>query len=192
MLNFNQSTENLELKGEFSLWCHISNESPKKKKDINSTDYEETLSKIATFKDIPSFWNVIQHMKKTSDLENGIEYQLFKKDIKPIWEDEKNIHGGKFTILLTQKYSGIMWEEMIISFCNGSIPYFDEINGVCISIRKNYHIAQFWFKKFDKTLCCSIRNSLKSFFMIPPVVNMKMKTFLKLEKNYNSKFFNYA
>ena len=183
-MNRNEITQPREieqLKGTFSLWCHIFNESSKIKKNIKSSDYEVALTKIGTFNDKKTFWSIYQHLKKPKDCDPGVEFELFKEGIRPVWEDETNIDGGKFTLLLEKDYSSLMWEEIMFAFCGGVIPYFEEFNGVCLSIRKTYDVAQFWFSKFERNKCTLMRNSIKKFFQVPPMVNMKMKTFTKLD-----------
>lgn len=178
-----QPKETESLKEEFSMWCHVFSESSKIKKNINSSDYELALMKIATFKDKETFWNVYQHLKKPRECEAGVEFELFKKDIRPVWEDPENIKGGKFSLLLEKEDSALIWEEIILAFCGGIVPFYQDINGVCLSVRKTYDVIQFWFRNFEQTNATGMRNELKKFFKIPTMVNMKMKTFEKLDQS---------
>ena len=151
----------------FTIFWHFTEhnyEGNKIRKNLKSNDYEESLTKIGSFKNKKDFWKLYQHLKKPKECESGIEYYLFKNNIKPIWEDELNIHGGKFTFLLNKDLSSLIWEEMIISFCGGIIPYFNDINGICIAVRKTYDVAQIWFNNFENINCIQMRNSIKNFF----------------------------
>ncbi|MCQ2820675.1 MAG: eukaryotic translation initiation factor EIF4E family protein [archaeon] len=164
----------------FSLWYHAFSDDNQPKKGQKSSDYEEALKKIFTFSDVKSFWNIYQHLTKPSDLQNGIEYEIFKKDIKPIWEDESNVKGGKFSLLISKDYASLFWEEMALAFCGGVIPFYDSITGICMSSKKTYDVAQIWFDHYDRNVCSEMREELKKFFMIPHQVNLKLKTFLKI------------
>ena len=168
------------LKDSFSMWCHTSNFDNILAKAENYSSYDQKLSQIATFNDKKAFWNVFQHLAKPSDLPAGVEYHIFKKDIKPSWEDEKNINGGKLSFLVNKGYSSLIWEEMVISFIGSVIPDYDLINGICISVKKTYDVAQIWFNSYDREKIHKLRNEIKTFFMIPAMVNMKIKTFQKL------------
>lgn len=180
MINIALPQQQQAFKNSFSFWCHVIEDPTTIKKNQKSSDYEVNLSKIGTFNDIDSFWEVYQHLKKPGDIDCCLEYQLFKEDIKPVWEEEKNKNGGKFSFLLEKNLSSLVWEDMVIAFCGGVIPFYDEINGITISMRKTYDVAQIWFKEFSKEKCNEMRSAFRSFFSIPSMVNIKMKTFTKV------------
>lgn len=46
------------------------------------------------------------HIQPPSDLKQGCDYSLFKKGIKPMWEDEANVRGGRWLINLDRKQRG--------------------------------------------------------------------------------------
>ena len=69
--------------------------------------YENNLKKIGTFGTVENFWRQVtsltkrtllidcisrhyNHMAKPAQLEWDSNYYLFKKGIKPMWEDEAN------------------------------------------------------------------------------------------------------
>jgi hypothetical protein len=49
-------------------------------------------------------------LKEPEILHNGVEFQLFKYNIKPLWEDESNPKGGKISIKLKKENSSLVWE----------------------------------------------------------------------------------
>lgn len=167
-------------KNKFSFWCHLMLDPSTIRKNQKSSDYEVDLTKIGEFNDMNSFWEVYQHIKKPGSVDCCLEYQIFKDEIWPTWEDQHNKQGGKFSFLLEKNMSSLVWEDMLISFCGGVIPFYEEINGITISMRKTYDVAQIWFKEFNKEKCTEMRNAFRGFFSIPSVVNIKMKTFVKV------------
>jgi translation initiation factor 4E len=68
-----------------------------------------------------------------------------------MWEDEGNRNGGKISVKLKKDYTTIIWEEIILALIGGVLPQTakDEINGVVISIRKEFNLLQVWFKTYQ-------------------------------------------
>jgi translation initiation factor 4E len=71
-----------------------------------------------------------------------------------MWEDEGNKNGGKISLKLKKDYTTIIWEEMILAVIGGVLPqvFKDEVNGVVVSIRKEYNVLQIWFKSYTATI----------------------------------------
>jgi translation initiation factor 4E len=150
------------------------------------TQYENSIKKIAEFNNIEDFWKIFQYIKKPEKLNNGIEIQLFKNEIKPLWEDELNKKGGRFSIKLKKELSSFVWEEIILHFIGGNInnKIKDEINGIVISIRKDFCFLQIWFKKYEKNIINDISNYLRDILFIPKEIDLDVKSFTKQYDNY--------
>ena len=84
-----------------------------------------------------------------------------------MWEDNMNKDGGKLSVLLTWKYADIIWEEVAFSFSKGLFPYFDNLNGIVISMRPKFVVLSFWIKTNTKTVVEKIRNSLSGMMQAP-------------------------
>jgi translation initiation factor 4E len=68
-----------------------------------------------------------------------------------MWEDEGNKTGGKISVKLKKDYTTIIWEEIILALIGGVLTpsVKEEINGVVVSIRKEFNILQIWFKTWN-------------------------------------------
>lgn len=75
-----------------------------------------------------------------------------------MWEDDNNKKGGKVSLKLKKDYTTIIWEEAILALIGGVLPTKtkENINGVVVSIRKEYNILQFWFKDYDNSIISEI------------------------------------
>ena len=75
-----------------------------------------------------------------------------------MWEDELNKTGGKISVKLKKDYTTIIWEEIILAMIGEVLPQSvkEEINGVVVSIRKEYNILQVWFKTWDQNVISEI------------------------------------
>lgn len=82
------------LQNEWTLW-YLEN-------DRNKT-WEEMLNEITSFDTVEDFWSLYNHIRFASDLKQGNDYSLFKKNIRPMWEDEANKRGGRWVINLSKQ-----------------------------------------------------------------------------------------
>lgn len=65
--------------------------------------YEAGLSTLATVNTVENFCRLYNWLKKPSKLLLNENLHLFKENILPMWEDENNKKGGKWTICLDPK-----------------------------------------------------------------------------------------
>ena len=155
--------------------------------------YESQVKKIAEFDTIDEFWAIFQHLRKPDSCRPGIEYFMFKEPIKPMWEDENNKNGGRFSIKLKHGYSTIIWEEMIFALIGNIFPkeIRDEINGIVITSKKEFNTLQIWFKTFEEKNVKDLEQAIRDLLVIPNEVSLDTKQFSKVEygnsnKNINS------
>ena len=130
-------------------------------------EFFEKIIKIADVTNITEFWEVFQHIKKPSQCPVGTDYHIFKRGVLPMWEDNMNKDGGKLSVLLTWKYVDIIWEEVAFSFSKGLFPYFDNLNGIVISMRPKFLILSFWLKTRNNNLVEKIRYALATQLQTP-------------------------
>ena len=120
-----------KLENKFSFLYRIDqNNSHQAQKQILAKEkYESQVKKIAEFDTIEDFWGIFQHLRKPDSCRPGIEYFMFKEPVKPLWEDENNKNGGRFSLKLKRGFTTIIWEEMIFTLIGGIFP--KEIKYVC-------------------------------------------------------------
>lgn len=118
----------------------------KKAKDKQLEEFEENLKEIGTISTAEEFWGIYLHMKRPSILSRGCEFFLFKKDIKPMWEDPANHNGGRFVIQFKKTaQNNKIWEDMLIAFI--MLPKEqDHLNGLVLNVRNNEVQISVWNK----------------------------------------------
>ena len=126
-------------------------------------------------------WGIFQHLRKPDSCKPGIEFFMFKEPIKPLWEDENNKNGGRFSIKLKRGYTTIIWEEMIFVLIGGILPkeMKDEINGIVVSSRKDFNTLQIWFKNYDSKIVDDLEQCIRDILVIPSDVILEKKQFNK-------------
>ena len=194
-LNTNIQTPSSEgtktkLENKFSFWYRISEDviqyqTPKQA--LDKKEYEVQVKKIAEFDTVEDFWGIFQHLRKPDSCKPGIEFQMFKEPIKPMWEDENNKNGGRISIKLCKDYTTIIWEEMIFALIGGILPQEmkDEINGIVVTSRKEFNTLQIWFKTYKEDIITDLVQCIRDLLLIPPEVNVEVKQFNKNKNDYN-------
>ena len=187
----NSNELNHPLFTNFTFWFRINETSTLNpyKNSINFIDYENQVKKLSTFSTIEDFWKIFQHLKKPEELNIGIEIDLFKNEIKPVWEEEVNKNGGKIALKLNKNYTSIIWEELIFAFIGGNFPdnIKNEINGILISSKKEFNVLQIWFRDYNFKIIKEIQYFIKNLLQIPKEIKLNAVKFFK-SNNYNNNY----
>lgn len=142
---------NFKLKNTWVLWFHKLNDNTW---GINS--YEKIL-------ELKEYNDVLFMLKKISNINCGMFF-IMKENIKPIYEDIQNIHGGYWSLRITKKESDIFWRKFIFYLCIDKITKTDAdemcINGLSISPKVNNNIFKIWNNNFKKVNKACIRKDL--------------------------------
>ena len=133
-----------------------------------SQTYGTKILEIGKCETVERFWGIYEAIPKLSNIEVGSDISLFKNDIKPIWEEEEHIGGGRLTIILNnveidrcQQY----WRDMLLTAIGETFPASFCINGIAFSVRQHNKIA-IWLDKNGKD---NIQLIAKKFREIVPV-----------------------
>ena len=177
------------IKEKFSFWYRISDDAlinQQPGKTLDKKEYENQVKKIAEFDTIEDFWSIFQHLRKPDSCKPGIEFQMFKNPIMPMWEDENNKNGGKISIKLRKDYTTIIWEEMIFALIGGVLPkeIKDELNGIVVSSRKEFNVLQIWFRNYNSNITADIEQCIRDLLQIPNEVDLEIKQFFRPKKDF--------
>ena len=186
-----QDSPKTKLENKFSFLYRIDDSMQQhqtQKQVLAKEKYESQVKKIADFDTIEEFWGIFQHLRKPDSCKPGIEYFMFKEPIKPLWEDEHNKNGGRFSIKLKRGYTTIIWEEMIFTLIGGILPkeIKEEINGIVVTSKKEFNTLQIWFRNFDEKIVQDLEQCLRELLVIPDEVRLDPKKFNVNSNNNNS------
>merc|ERR1712137_695540 len=139
-------------------------------------NYEKNIRKIGTFSTIEQFWSYYNHMVRPNELPNTADYHMFKKGIKPMWEDDANKKGGKWIVRLKKGLATKFWEDLVLATVGGQFDVGEEICGVVISIRYQEDIISVWNRNAtNKHARDTIQNLLKDVLDLPNSTVMEYK-----------------
>ena len=68
------------------------------KKGVRYNEY--VLHEVFTFGSVEEFWQMYNNSYSIADMISNTDYLIFKKGIRPEWEDPANKEGGKWVVTL--------------------------------------------------------------------------------------------
>lgn len=84
-------------------------------------------------------------MKRPSELAQMADYHLFKKGVRPIWEDEENRKGGKWVVRLKKGVADRYWEDLCFAMVGDQfVEASEEVCGAVVSVRNGEDILSIW------------------------------------------------
>jgi translation initiation factor 4E len=108
-------------------------------------EYEKTLHSMAAFDTVEDFFEVYKHLKRPSTLPLVSDYHIFKKGIRPIWEDDDNKKGGKWIVRLKKGVADRYWEDLVFAIIGDQFAdTSDDVCGAVLSVRNGEDILSIW------------------------------------------------
>jgi hypothetical protein len=115
--------------------------------------YEDRLVRLAEVNDIRAFWSVFNNFDTTLlPLRDSVH--LFKRGVKPIWEDPRNVSGGAWTFRVPKQLAPEFWKEVCMMAVGeqlqaavaeeGVETFRDDICGVSLGVRFGSMLVQVW------------------------------------------------
>ena len=131
------------------------------------SDYEKSTIALALFSSVEAFWTVYSHLKRPSTLPSVSDYHIFKKGIRPVWEDDENKKGGKWIIRLKKGVSDRYWEDLLLAIVGDQFAEAgDEVCGAVLSVRSGEDVLSVW-TRIDGGRNIKIRYVDTIFFILP-------------------------
>jgi translation initiation factor 4E len=62
------------------------------------SNYLLATKQVRTFSTVEEFWDTYSHLRRVDKLPFTSEFQIFRKGVKPLWEDPINEKGGKWVV----------------------------------------------------------------------------------------------
>ncbi|KAJ1374574.1 hypothetical protein KIN20_037282 [Parelaphostrongylus tenuis] len=141
-------------------------------------EYAQYVQQIAAVCSVEQFWGVYRHLKRPCDIGEKIDVHFFKKGIRPVWEDEANLRGGKWIIRLKKGLSSLIWENLLLAIAGEQFLVGDEICGAVCSVRNDEDIVSVWNRTANNfAVTKRIRDTLRR------VLNLPFKTVMRYKRH---------
>lgn len=167
-----------QLECKFTFWSRLGVENNKMKL-MNEKEYNNELNPISDFSSVEEFWEIFKFLVRPDVAKIGIEVSVFKKGIKPMWEDPANRLGGKLSFKVKKEESSTIWNELVFRFITNDYPHFDlqDVAGVLYAVKRDYIVLQIWVQNFQASFTNILISSITSLFNIPETVELELKSF---------------
>lgn len=94
----------------------------------------------------------------TSELALKSDYHLFKKGVRPEWEDPQNKHGGKWAYAFKKDKRSVpideLWLHTMLAAIGETLEEDDdvEVMGVVVNVRKGFYRVGLWTRTVGKSV----------------------------------------
>ncbi|KAL2811345.1 translation initiation factor eIF 4e-like domain-containing protein [Aspergillus granulosus] len=140
------------------------------------SDYEKSTAPLASISSVESFWSIYSHLKRPSLLPTVSDYHIFKKGIRPVWEDEANKKGGKWIVRLKKGVADRYWEDLLLAMVGDQFAEAsDEVCGAVLSVRSGEDVLSVW-TRIDGGRNIKIRETIKRLLAFPADTNIVWKS----------------
>ncbi|KAH0559602.1 hypothetical protein GP486_003886, partial [Trichoglossum hirsutum] len=140
------------------------------------SDYEKSTLPLVSFSSVESFWTVYSHLKRPSSLPSVSDYHIFKKGVRPVWEDKENRKGGKWIVRLKKGVVDRYWEDLLMAIVGDQFAEAgEEVCGAVLSVRSGEDVLSVW-TRIDGGRNIKIRETVKRLLAFPPDTNIMWKS----------------
>ncbi|CCD47341.1 hypothetical protein ACHAP3_003017 [Botrytis cinerea] len=130
---------------------------------------------MAAFNSAEELFDVFDHMRHPSNLPLVSDYHMFKKGIRPVWEDDENKKGGKWIVRLKKGVADRYWEDLVFAMAGDEFDPSEEVCGVVLSVRNGEDILSIWTRSGGGRVL-KIRETLKRVLSFPPETKVEWKS----------------
>jgi len=99
--------------------------------------WSEKQQEIKTVGTVEDFWAVYNWTLFPSQLRPGSDYSLFKAGVRPDWEDERNVRGGRWMVIRSRDQVDHGWREIAMALVGETLgDGLDErVTGAVVNVR---------------------------------------------------------
>ena len=104
------------------------------------------------------------------------DYHFFKEGIRPVWEDDENKHGGKWTVRLKKGVADRYWEDLLLAMIGDQFAEAsEEVCGAVVSVRSGEDVFSIWTKN-DGGRNVKIRETVKRVLALPSDTSVQWRS----------------
>lgn len=153
--------------------------------------WDRYLHPFTDFCSFEDFYGILNSIEKPATLPVGCRYYVFKKGIKPIWEDKANEGGYAFSVEYdsqvkkgkgkkpTKDKSIIAedkWMDLTLTMLTNNFPNVDKVNGIEFNHRKSGFRIGVWTKRIDQNEKTALETDIKKLLgeEAPPMISVQL------------------
>ncbi|XP_050075536.1 eukaryotic translation initiation factor 4E1 [Anopheles maculipalpis] len=111
--------------------------------------WTDSMNEVTSFSTVEDFWSLYNHIRGPSEIKVGGDYMLFKSHIRPMWEDEANKHGGRWTLTIHKHLSDKYWLDTVLCLIGEAFECSDQICGAIVNVRQRIDKISIWTANYE-------------------------------------------
>jgi hypothetical protein len=123
--------------------------------DSSSVSSEDHFDPTLVFRidSVATFWRVMNNVPEPTQLNRSSTFYLFRDDINPRWEDDKNKAGGMWKMKVEATKINIIWTIMTCRAIGESWEKSNRnsINGIVLKVREKGYWIEVWVTSKTET-----------------------------------------
>ena len=142
-----------------------------------NSDYEASIKSMWKFDTVEGLLWCYKHTYRPSKLDPVSDLHLFREGVRPVWEDDANKEGGKFTLRLKKGVADRYWEWLLLAIA-GEKEFeedSDEVCGAVVSVRQGEDVISIW-TKHNAGRNAKIRDTIRKVLKLPQDTIMTFKS----------------
>jgi len=129
---------------------------------VSKDTYEKNFKSICTLETQEHISYLLHHLKNFDTADKQFYINIFKDGINPVWEDENNMNGCDWSLMLKKEVAQRYFERMLICLCIGYFKKFTP-TGMVVIHKDNKFKLSIWSKNLpSNSECVQIINELKA------------------------------
>ena len=144
----------------WSLWYLIPD-----RYSMKVTDWNDFLHILNTCDSIDDMWATLNAIERAAQLPKGCRYYIFKKGVRPVWEDKSNVGGYEISIehpipKSQRKKITDRWVDVVLSILGETISNSELVNGVEFTVRAQTFKIGIWTSPCKQNEADAIKTDL--------------------------------
>lgn len=148
--------------------------------EISRDTYEKNLRTLCTLETEENVSYLLHHLRDFCSIDKHFYINVFREGISPVWEDESNMNGCDWSLMLRKEVCQRYFERLLVCLCSGFFRTF-EPTGIVGIHKDNRFKLSIWSKNVPSTAeCAAVIGELKSALDIDFVITFHYKNHSKI------------
>jgi len=172
---------NLPLSNKWTMYFADTSLTKTNTRIISKNKYSSTLNPVFECATVPELCSNLRKFSskiKPSDMKTNANLSFFKGNIMPMWEDEANQKGGRFTICPPRSQLNSLWDSIVLLLAGEMIDDNDFICGAVCARRDRGDRVELWISGDAYSRDIDRIRDLLSVELGPEMKNVKYKKHL--------------